>query len=638
MVTVRLPDGSTREYPDGTTARDVAESIGKKLAKDSAAARIDGEIRDISWPLHGEVDLELITRGNTDDALYVLRHSAAHVLATAVQNLYPAAKFGTGPATKDGMGFYYDIDFGQTLSSDDLPAIEKEMRRVIKQNHKFERFEKTPEEAKAWAKGTNQDYKVELIDRHAVEGETLSFYQDADFVDLCAGPHVPHTGWVKAVKLLRVTGAYWDNDESREQMTRIYGTAFYDNAAMEEYLHWLEEAGKRDHRKLGKELDLFSFHPESPASPFFHPKGAFIYNRLVDYVRGMYTEYGYDEIITPQILDVSLWHTSGHYENYKENMYFTNIDDREYAVKPMNCPMSTYVFNADIRSYRDLPLRYADFGRLHRYERSGVVAGLTRVRTFAQDDAHIYCTPDQVQEEISKLIQMYFTTFEVFGFDDVTIFLSTRPEKAIGEREQGDKAEQALKEALDGNNIAYEINEGDGAFYGPKIDFNIQDALKRKWQLSTIQLDFFMPERFDVNYITPEGTQERPVVIHRAMLGSIERFMGILIEHCGGAFPYWLAPVQVKILPVAEAQNDYAAEVRRALKERGIRAESDERNERISFKIREAETTKIPYMLVVGQKEVDAGTVSVRRHGEGDLGVMTVDDLVAQMAAREQSP
>jgi len=558
-----------------------------------------------------------------------MRHSAAHVMAHAIQKVWPQAKFGIGPTVENG--FYYDIDLDIKLTPEDLPKIEAEMAKIVKANQPFVRQEHSIEEALEMFKKLNQPFKLEIIQtlRDGVGAKTVSSYSEGNFIDLCRGPHVQKTGEIKAFKLLSVAGAYWRGDERNPQLQRIYGTAFTSQAELDEHLHLLEEAKKRDHRKLGKELDLFSFHAEAPSSPFFHPKGTVVYNRLVSYVRDLYGPYEYDEIITPQILDVALWHKSGHYANYKENMYFTQIDEREFAVKPMNCPASTFVYASQKRSYRDLPIRLADFGRLHRYEKSGVTAGLTRVRTFCQDDAHIFCTPDQIEPEIKKVVSMILKTYELFDFDDVKIFLSTRPEKRVGSDDLWDRAENALKAVLDSLGRPYQINPGDGAFYGPKIDFQIRDALKRYHQCGTIQLDFNLPDRFDLNYVGADNSAHRPVMVHRAVLGSIERFMGILIEHVAGAFPFWLSPIQARLVPIKDTHNNYCHEFLKKLKALGYRLDLDDRNESMGLKTREAQLAKIPFSLVAGDREMQAGQFAVRKYGSRESQTMTQDEILS---------
>lgn len=562
-----------------------------------------------------------------------MRHSCAHVMAHAISRLWPGAKFGIGPTIEDG--FYYDFDIPVKLNDEDLSKIEKEMFKIINANEKFVRREHTVEEAISQFQGLNQPFKVEIIQdlKTKFGAKTVSTYQEGEFVDLCRGPHIEHTGKIKAFKLMSVAGAYWRGSEKNPQLQRIYGTAFLSKQELAEHLQLLEEAKRRDHRKLGRELDLFSFYPESPAAPFFHPKGATVYNRLVEYVRHMYRYYGYTEVITPQIFDSVLWKRSGHYDNYFENMYFTEVDEREMAVKPMNCPSHTYIFASQKRSYRDLPLRYADFGRLHRYERSGVTAGLTRVRSFCQDDAHVFCTPEQIESEINIVIDMIIKSYTLFEFDltQMKIELSTRPEKRVGSDELWDQAEAALREVLDKLGRPYGLDQGGGAFYGPKIDIKFKDALKREWQLATIQLDFNLPERFDLNYVGADNANHRPVMIHRAVLGSLERFMGVAIEHFGGAFPFWLAPVQCRLIPITEAHVAYCQEFGLRLKRAGIRFDIDDRNEKMGLKTREAQMAKIPVNLVVGDREMADRSFAVRKYGSRDSEVLTQDVVFTQM-------
>lgn len=584
--------------------------------------------------------LNEITEPTELNELETLRHSSAHIMAHAIFRLWPDAKFGIGPTVENG--FYYDVDLPVKLTQEDLNKIEREMGRVIKENAEFKRQEHSIEEAIEMFTKMNQPFKVEIIQTLAQQfgAKTVSTYTEGDFIDLCRGPHIKRAGVVKAYKVMSLAGAYWRGNEKNPMLQRIYGTAFLSKEELDEHVHLIEEAKRRDHRKLGKELDLFSFHPEAPASPFFHPKGTIIYNRLMQYARDMYKYYGYQEVITPQIFDTILWKKSGHYENYKDDMFFIQQEDRSWAVKPMNCPASTYIFSTQKRSYRDLPLRFADFGRLHRNELSGVTAGLTRVRTFCQDDAHIYCTIEQVESEINKLVEMILKTYKVFDFDlnEMEIHLSTRPEKRIGSDEVWDQAENGLKKVLDGIDRPYGIDAGGGAFYGPKIDIKFKDALKRKWQLATIQLDFNLPARFDCTYVGSDNAAHTPVVIHRAVLGSLERFMGVFIEHCAGAFPFWLAPVQCRLIPITEAHNDYCKAMAEKLKAAGIRYEIDDRNEKMGLKTREAQMAKIPLMLVAGDREMADGLFAVRKYGAKDSANLKGEEILAQMIEMNDLP
>ncbi|NDD91335.1 threonine--tRNA ligase, partial [bacterium] len=520
------------------------------------------------------------------------------------------------------------------------PRIEKEMAKIVSENQPFIRHEHSIEEAIAQFKKLGQPFKVEIIEtlRDSMGAKMVSTYGEGEFTDLCRGPHVKRASDIKAFKLLSIAGAYWRGSEKNPQLQRIYGTAFGSQKELDEHLALIEEAKKRDHRKLGKELELFTFLPESPASPFFYPKGATIYNRLVQYIRDLYGPYEYSEVITPQIMDVSLWKTSGHYDNYVENMYFTKVEEREFGVKPMNCPSHCILFGTLKHSYRDLPLRYADFGRLHRFEKSGVTHGLTRVRTFCQDDAHVFCTPDQIESEIRKVVEMIFGTFDLFGFTDMQIFLSTRPQKRVGSDSLWDEAEASLKRTLDNLGRPYKVNPGDGAFYGPKIDFIVRDALKRPWQLSTIQLDFNLPERFDLTYTAADNSAKRPVMIHRAVLGSLERFIGVLTEHLGGAFPFWLAPVQARIVPIKDSHNDYAHEFAKKLKKLGFRVDVDDRNESMGLKTREAQTAKIPFSLAAGDREIQANSFAVRKYGEREQKVMSMEEILAMFSELNDLP
>lgn len=624
-VRVTLPDGSVREVAPGTTPLEIAQSIGPRLAKDAVGAVLDGELVDLRFPLTRDGRFEIVTVKSPQAGEFI-RHSAEHVLADAVKRLWPEVEIDVG--RKDhSEKFQYDFRFSRAFTPDDLETIEETMREILREDHVFERIEISRDEAAERFAEMGETLKVERL-RDIPEDATITLYQDGPFVDLCRGPHVQRLSQIGAVKLLDTSGVYWKGDESNEMLQRIYGTAFGSQKALDEYLAQIEEARARDHRKIGQELDLFSFNAHAPASPFFHPKGARVYNLLVDYTRELYEEYGYGEVITPQILDVELWHKSGHYDNYLDHMFFSELDERQFAVKPMNCPGHCLIFDTRLHSYRDLPVRYADFGRLHRYERSGVTQGLLRVRSFAQDDAHIFCTDEQVKEEVQSCVEMLFRIYRTLGFDEVAVELSTRPEKRLGSDELWDKAEAALEDALESSEIAFQLNEGDGAFYGPKIDFHVHDALGRSWQLGTIQLDYQMPQRFGLTYIGADGDEHIPVMIHRAMLGSVERFLGVLIEHTAGALPVWLSPIQARVLPVSEKFLDYARQVTETLRDGGLRAELDDRSEKLGYKIREAQLQKIPYMLVVGGREQENGTVAVRLRSEEDRGAMTVETFL----------
>ena len=625
-LTVTLANGARHEVEPGTTAVAALKALGADL-KGAIAARVDGRVVDLSFPLVAGAELAVIP-ADSAEGLDVLRHSSAHLMAQAVKRLFPDTQITIGPVIEDG--FFYDIKKATPFTPEDLERIEAEMRSIIKQDFPVTREEMDREEATAFFKAQGEDYKAEII--AGLPEQRVGLYRQGEFVDLCRGPHVPRTGVHKAFKLTGIAGAYWRGDERNEMLQRIYGTAFASKEALAEHLARIEEAKRRDHRKLGKELDLFSFDAVSPGSPFFHPKGAVVYNELIAYVRGLYRKYGYDEVITPQVMDVELWKRSGHYDNYRENMYFTSLEEREFAVKPMNCPSHCLIFNTRKRSYRELPIRYADFGRLHRAERSGTLHGLTRVRSFAQDDAHIFCMPEQIGAEIRAFLAMVDEVYTDFGFAERRVLLSTRPEKSIGSDEMWERAEGALAEALQGAGMPYDINAGDGAFYGPKIDFMIVDALKRAWQLATVQLDFgALPERFDLSYVRPDGSEARPVMIHRAVLGTIERFMGILIEHCAGAFPLWLAPEQVRVLTITERQETYGGEIGNALRAAGFRAEVDYRSEKLGYKVREAQLAKVPVMLVVGDKEEADHMVAPRRRSGGNSDPVSLDALIAEM-------
>ena len=630
-IKVTLPDGTVREVAPGTTPLEVAREIGPRLAKAALAARVDEQIVDIERPLRRDARLAILT-DRDPEALDVLRHSTAHATAQAVQELFPGTKVGQGPVIEGG--FYYDFERDEPFSDANLEAIETRMVEIVDRDLKIERIEMPREEAIAFFGKEQEPYKVYFATTKG--GETVSVYRQGEWNDFCLGPHLPSTGRLGVFKLLSVAGAYWLGNENNRMLQRIYGTAFFRKEDLARHLELLEEARKRDHRKLGKELRLFSFHPEAPASPFFLPRGAAVYTRLVSEVRDFYKRYGYAEVITPQIFEASLWKTSGHYDHYAANMFFTQVDDREYAVKPMNCPSHCLIYSEDRHSFRDLPIRLADFGRLHRNERSGVTAGLTRVRSFSQDDAHIFCTPDQVAAEVGGVVDMIIECYGMFGFE-VGIELSTRPDDRAGDDALWDRAEAALKEALDRRGDPYVVKEGDGAFYGPKIDFLVKDAIGREHQLGTCQLDYVLPERFGLRFIDSEDKEQRPVMIHRAMLGSLERFIGILIEHCAGAFPYWLAPEQVRVLSISAKSAEYAGQVQSKLAAAGLRATADVRNEKIGAKIREAQLDKIPAMLVVGDREASSDRVAVRLRKLGDQGAVLVTDFISRARAWDES-
>jgi threonyl-tRNA synthetase len=630
-VKVELPDGNELALDPGATGADAAASIGPGLAKAALAIKVDGDLRDLSAPLPDGCGIEIVT-DKSPEALELVRHDAAHVLAEAVLDLWPDAKISIGPPIDNG--FYYDIDFGEeSPGPDDLSRIEDRMREHIGADEAFELRELPASEAIEHFRGQGQDYKVELIeDLMKNEGaETVTLYRNGPFEDLCRGPHGPSTGRIGAFKLTSLAGAYWRGDETRQMLTRIYGTAFLDEKALKKYLEQVEQAKENDHRRLGPELDLFMLRQEAPGMPFWLPNGSVLLELMEAEVRDQLRKRGYDEIKTPEVLDEELWHRSGHWDNYKENMFFIESEDRRFALKPMNCPGACLVFGSRRHSYRELPLRLAEFGKVFRNEREGVLHGLLRVRAFTQDDAHVYCTEEQITDEVIDIIEAIDELYARFGFSDVQLELSTKPDKAIGTDEQWEKAEAALREALESNYREYQLNPGDGAFYGPKIDFHVTDALGRSWQLGTCQLDFFMPERFDLSYTGADNADHRPVMIHRALLGSMERFAGILIEHHGGRLPLWLAPVQALVLPVADRHNDYAETARKELEAAGIRAGVDDRSESVGKKIRDAELSKAPYMLVVGDREQEANEVSVRPHGEDDLGSMSVVALTERL-------
>jgi threonyl-tRNA synthetase len=624
MIELNAPDQKSVRL-ESATAGEALEKLG--LRGGALAAMVNGKAVDLYRPLTESGSIEPIGP-DSEEGLDILRHSAAHLMAQAVAEMYPGTRFGVGPAIRDG--FYYDMEIPGGITEEDLPKIEKEMRRIAKRAIPVERREMSKEEALAYFREKDDPYKAEIISE--LEEEKVSLYFQGNYADLCRGPHVPNTSYVRHFKLLSVAGAYWRGDEKNIMLTRVYGTAFGNEEALEAYIRRMEEAKSRDHRRLGKELDLFSIQAEGPGFPFFHPRGMVILNGLMDFWRKEHTKRGYCEIRTPLILDRSLWIRSGHWDHYRENMYFTEIDEQPFAIKPMNCPGGMLVYKSQIRSYRDLPMRVAELGIVHRHERSGVLHGLMRVRCFTQDDAHLYCRPEQVKDEIIGIMDLCrYIYSDVFGFK-YTMELSTRPENSMGSEEQWDIAESALKQALEESGAEYRLNPGDGAFYGPKIDFHLEDCIGRTWQCGTIQLDFQMPEKFDLTYIGADGKEHRPVMLHRTILGSLERFFGILIENFAGAFPYWIAPVQVRILPVSGDFVDYAKETAQKLRAKGIRVEIDERDEKLGKKIRDAQTQKIPYMAVVGEKEMQSGTIAPRERSRGDLGSMPLEEFLEVLA------
>lgn len=631
MIKVTLKDGSVKEFENELSVLEIAKSISEGLARAVVAASVNEEVVGLDYVVKEDCTLNLF-KFDDIEGKDVFRHTSAHMLAQAIKRLYPEAKFAIGPSIENG--FYYDIDLEQRLTMDDLAKLEAEMKKIAKEDQKLERFELSKEEALAWAKENGEIYKEELIN-DLPEGEIISFYKQGDFTDLCRGPHLLSTKKVKAVKLLSVAGAYWRGDEKNKMLQRIYGISFEKNKDLEEYLHLLEEAKKRDHRKLGKELDLFFIPEEGPGFPLFLPKGMELKNALLKYWREIHRQDGYVEIETPIILNRHLWETSGHWYHYKENMYTVQIDEQDFAIKPMNCPGGMLFYQSKPHSYRDFPMRVAELGRVHRHELSGALHGLMRVRAFTQDDAHIFMLPEQIKDEIKGVVKLIDSVYKTFGFE-YHLELSTRPEDSMGTDEEWETAENGLREALEELNLPYVLNEGDGAFYGPKIDFHLKDCLGRTWQCGTIQLDMQLPQRFDISYVGQDGEKHRPVMIHRVALGSIERFIGILIEQYAGKFPVWLAPTQVKILPISDKYMDYANEVKKALFDAGVRVEMDDRAEKIGFKIREAQLQKVPYMLVVGEKEAAENQVAVRSRDKGEMGSMSLNDFVSMVVKEDE--
>ena len=628
MIKVTLRDGVVKEYEAGTTVAQVAQSLGGGLYKAACVAKVDGQVADLRTPLAADCAVEILTF-DSPEGKHAFWHTASHLLAQAVMRLYPDTKYTIGPAVENG--FYYDFDVEKPFTQEDLAKIEKEMQALVKTGEELERFELEVPAAKELMK--DQPYKLELIDKHAAEGQTISFYRQGEFTDLCAGPHLLSVAPLKAVKLLQCTGAYWHGDSNNQMLCRVYGIAFPKASQLEDYLKMMEEAKRRDHRKLGRELDLYDLYEEGPGFPFFFPKGMVLRNTLESFWRELHRQRGYEEIRTPLILSEELWHRSGHWDHYKDNMYTTKIDEKDYAIKPMNCPGGMLVYKRKLHSYRDLPERMAELGIVHRHELSGALHGLFRVRCFTQDDAHIFMTPDQIESEVLGVMDLIDTIYKVFGFE-YFLELSTRPEDSMGTEEQWEMATNALRAALEKNGKPYAINEGDGAFYGPKIDFHLRDCIGRTWQCGTIQLDFQMPERFDLTYTGSDGEKHRPVMLHRTAFGSIERFIGILTEHYAGAFPLWLAPVQVKVLPVTDDHIPYAQQVLEALDKAGLRAELDSRNEKVGYRIREAQLQKIPYMLVLGDREAESGQVAVRDRRDGKTTNMSLEQFL-QKAQQE---
>ncbi|MEI7812624.1 MAG: threonine--tRNA ligase [Ignavibacteria bacterium] len=625
-IKISFPDGSSKEFDKGLTPYHVAESISKRLAEEAVVAEVDGIERGLSTPLVSDCSLRLFTFDDPQGK-ETYWHSTSHLMAHAIQSLYPEAKFGVGPAIDSG--FYYDIDINSRLTEDDLRRIENKMLEISRKNNSFDRQELNKKDAVEFFKQKGDNYKLEILEGIDENAEVISIYNEGEFTDLCIGPHLPTAGRIKFIKLLTVSGSYWRGDEKNKQLQRIYGISFPKKKMLEDYLNFLEEAKKRDHRKLGKELDLFSTQEEAgPGLVYWHPKGARVRLEIEDFWRRAHLANGYEILYTPHMGKSWLWQTSGHLVNYKEGMYAPmQVDEMDYYVKPMNCPFHILIYKSHLRSYRDLPLRWAELGTVYRYEKSGVLHGLLRVRGFTQDDAHIFCAQEQIEDEIVEVIRFSKYMWESFGFKDIEFYVSTKPEKAVGADEFWEKATSSLRNALDKEGLAYKTDEGGGAFYGPKIDIKIKDALNREWQMSTIQFDWNLPERFDMKYIGEDGKEHRPFMVHRALLGSIERFMGVLIEHYGGAFPLWLAPLQVAVIPISQNYYDYAKKIASELKKYDVRVELDERNEKIGYKIRDWETKKVPYMLIVGEKEQKSETVSVRQHKKGDLGGQNFEDF-----------
>lgn len=627
MIKITLKDGSVKEFENAVSAADITKEISMGLYRNACSCKINGEVKDLRTTVDTDCNFEVLTFDDADGKK-TFNHTASHIMAQAVKRLYPNVKLTIGPAIDSG--FYYDFDTETPFSPEDLEKIEKEMKAIVKEGLDIEKFELEPSEAIKLMEEKKEPYKVELINEHAEKGEPISFYKQGEFTELCAGPHLMDMKVVKAFKLTNCTGAYWRGDAKNKMLCRVYGTAFPKASMLEEHLTMLEEAKKRDHRKIGKELELFTIMEEGPGFPFFLPKGMILKNTLVDYWREIHREAGYDEIQSPMMLNRALWERSGHWDHYKENMYTTVIDDTDFAVKPMNCPGGILVYKTKMHSYKDLPLRMGELGLVHRHELSGALHGLMRVRCFTQDDAHIFMTREQIKDEIKGVVSLINKVYSTFGFE-YHIELSTQPEDSMGAKEDWDIATDALRDAITELGYDYEVNEGDGAFYGPKLDFHLTDCLGRTWQCGTIQLDFQLPERFELEYVGSDGEKHRPIMIHRVVFGSIERFIGILTEHFAGAYPVWLAPVQVKLLPIADRHLDYLYDVKTALEAKGIRCEIDDRSEKIGFKIRSAQLEKVPYMLLAGDKDIENNTISVRSRKNGDEGAATLDEFLARI-------
>jgi threonyl-tRNA synthetase len=629
-IKITFPDGSSREFNEGISAFEIAEEISPRLAKEALGVKINGEVKDLNTKINEDSTVQILTFDDPEGK-EIYWHSTSHLMAHAVQSLFPEAKFGVGPAIETG--FYYDIDVNAKLTEKELAKIEQKMYEIAKQGNPFVREELTKAEAIKLFQELGDNYKLEILSELDEATETISIYREGEFVDLCRGPHLPSTDKIKYIKLLSVSGSYWRGDEKNKQLQRIYGVSFPKKKMLDEYLALLEEAKKRDHRKLGKQLDLFSIHEESgPGLIFWHPRGAIIRNTIEEFWKKEHLKSEYDLLYTPHVGRSLLWETSGHLKHFKENMFAPmKIDENEYFVKPMNCPFHILIYKSRIRSYRDLPLRWAELGTVYRYEKSGVLHGLLRVRGFTQDDAHIFCTHEQIEDEIKKVVQFSIKMWRDFGFEKMKFYVSTKPEKAAGDDALWEKATESLKKALESENLDYEVDEGGGAFYGPKIDIKIKDALNREWQMSTVQFDFNLPERFDMTYVGEDGKEHRPFMVHRALLGSLERFFGLLIEHYGGDFPLWLAPVQAAVIPVSQNFLDYARKVYENLLENDIRVELDTRNEKIGYKIRDWENQKVRYMLIVGEKEQEENTVSVRVHKKGNIGVLSLSELSSKL-------